>query len=87
MEPLLAQPAEPAVLLVGSLKVKCDAMLGKHLTPPFPHQLVAIGGLETWLIVPGSNVTLPAREVRKLIFQSSTPASGGVSTQDSTGGE
>jgi hypothetical protein len=82
LEPLLTQPAEPAVLMVGSLKVKCAAVLGKQLSPPFKDQLVAIGGLETWLIVPSADVALPAREVRKIVFSCSTPAPDLASTQE-----
>jgi hypothetical protein len=83
LEPLLTQPAEPAVLMVGSLKVKCAAVLGKQLAPPFTDQLVAIGGLETWLIVSSADVALPAREVRKIVFSRSTPAASPTSTQES----
>ncbi|WP_169517184.1 helix-turn-helix domain-containing protein [Azohydromonas australica] len=80
LEPLLAQPAEPAVLMVGNLKVKCTAVLGKQLVPPFTDRLVAIGGLDTWLILPGTDIALPAREVRKIVFSSSTPVCEPTST-------
>jgi hypothetical protein len=82
LEPLLTQPAEPAVLMVGSLKVKCTAVLGKQLSPPFTDQLVAIGGLETWLIVPSADVAMSARQVRKIVFSGSTPAADPSSTQE-----
>lgn len=82
LEPLLALPAEPAVLMVGSLKVKCTAVLGKQLAAPFTDQLVAIGGLDTWLIVPSADIALPAREVRKIVFTSSTPAPEPTSTKE-----
>jgi hypothetical protein len=79
---LLTQPAEPAVLMVGSLKVKCAAELGRQLSPPFTDQLVAIGGLETWLIVPSADVAMSARQVRKIVFSGSTPAADPSSTQE-----
>jgi hypothetical protein len=70
--PLFANLAEPAVILIGSLNIKCRVILGENSRPPFQQPFVAIGGHDTWVIMPSSEVTRDAREVREIIIQFST---------------
>jgi hypothetical protein len=72
LEPLFSHAAEPAVLLIGSMNIKCSAILGEPVSPPFEQEFVAIGGHETWVIMPSSEVSREAREVRDVIMHFST---------------
>lgn len=67
--PLLLQGAERALLVVDDMRIECDAIMGRKLTPPFEHhQFVAVGGPGRWLIVPSQNVNLTAHEVSRLLL-------------------
>lgn len=67
--PILLQGAERALLVVDDLRIECDAVLGRKLTPPFGNQqFVAVGGPGRWVIVPGQDVNLSAHEVCRLLL-------------------
>ncbi|MDZ5457382.1 helix-turn-helix domain-containing protein, partial [Azohydromonas lata] len=67
LEPCLAHGMEPAVLMLGDLKVPCEVMLGETLRPPFEDvEFFAIGVPGSFLVVPAKGLTLPARQVNRL---------------------
>lgn len=67
--PILLEGAERALLVVDDLRIECDAVMGRKLTPPYENQqFVAVGGPGRWLIVPSHGISLTAHEVCRLML-------------------
>lgn len=70
LEPCLAYGMEPAVMMLGDLEVPCEVLLGEGLRPPFvKEKVVAIGVPGSFLVVPAKSLTLPARQIKRLLLR------------------
>lgn len=69
LEPCLSQGMQPALLMTGELETPCEVLLGELLRPPFDEKLVAIGAPGNLLVVPAHGVSLPARQIKRLVLR------------------
>jgi hypothetical protein len=70
LEPSLAHGLERAVMMVGELEVPCEVMPGELLQPPFANEKVVAAGVPgSFLVVPATALSLPARRVRRLLLR------------------
>ncbi|WP_157266376.1 helix-turn-helix domain-containing protein [Azohydromonas aeria] len=63
MGPLLEREGERALLYVGAMYLRCLAVLGETVEPPFRDDMVAVSVPGQWLIVPSKDLKLPAKRV------------------------
>lgn len=82
LAPALDECWERSQLIVGTWRAHCKVQLGPQVEPPFKCELVAIGSRDAWIVVPASDIKMPAHEVYRLLLcepESSPPALGSSS--------
>jgi hypothetical protein len=74
MEAALEADMEPALLVIGDVRLPCKVRLQSKLSsPPFAADYTVLGAAGQWVVVPSSGVAMATREVDVLLMRRHQP--------------